>query len=157
MPCEACLAVMALQLGQTSVAKEMRRLRSSPIQRAVFVDEVANRHGDQSRLTGVVQTIRTPTSVRVLVWLWEKSARGKSIREAGKRACRSQQPSQSSGELNRGKAASDISGSIRPALSVSIATLPMQRQERPGESASSTLTLCIPCSTVMRSCKDSPS
>ena len=51
---------MALHLGDLSLAQDMCRLRPDPIQRTIFIDQVASWQGDASRLATFAKTMVDP-------------------------------------------------------------------------------------------------
>ena len=54
------LAIVALHLGDLSLAQDMCRLRPDPIQRTIFIDQVASWQGDASRLATFARTMVDP-------------------------------------------------------------------------------------------------
>ena len=54
------LAVVAWHLGDLSLAQDMCRLRPDPIQRTIFIDQVASWQGDASRLATFAKTMVDP-------------------------------------------------------------------------------------------------
>ncbi len=54
------LAVVAVHLGDLSLAQDMCRLANDPIQRTIFIDQLASWQGDASRLTKMARTMDDP-------------------------------------------------------------------------------------------------
>lgn len=55
------LAMVAIHLGDSSLARDMCQLRPDPIQRTCFIGELAKRHGDLSRLADVLTASSDPS------------------------------------------------------------------------------------------------
>ena len=71
------MAIVALHLGDASVARDMFQLRPDPIQRTLLIDTFPNWHGDVARLAPVVaQKCRRGIPLGRVPGNWRHTGRG---------------------------------------------------------------------------------